>query len=283
VNINLDLSVKEKVYLLVAKLPGKFSKFCPSYLRELSNSIGRIKKLGGELIYKSRAIQVLYEGSNYKLRLGTTDFLVFDQVILDKEYEPIVSLIKRGNFENSPFNIIDAGANIGLASVFFCRNFANTRVLAIEPDLENFKALKHNMDLNGLTKNVTPIHAGIWGNTRKLNLSHAFRDGREWSLNLEEANNADEGSIDAYSLEDLMQKYSFETIDFLKIDIEGGEKNLFDVWENDSSVLSKVRYLALEIHDEIVDRKFIQGILIKAGFELTEINETTFCVNVRYK
>jgi hypothetical protein len=50
-----------------------------------------------------------------------------------------------------------------------------------------------------------------------------------------------------------------------------------------SDVLQKVKYLALEIHDEIVDRKFIQNILIRAGFELQEINETTFGVNLNFK
>ncbi|MCG9879664.1 MAG: FkbM family methyltransferase [Bacteroidia bacterium] len=282
-NISLDLSFKEKVYLLVAKLPGKFSKFCPSYLRELSRTVKRMEAMGAQVKYKSRIIEVLYEDFLYELRLGTTDFLVFDQVILDKEYEPIVSLIKSSNNEHSKFNIIDAGANIGLASLYFCKKFKDCKIVSIEPDESNFESLNKNIFINKLGKQINSLHAGIWGHTTKLNLSNEFRDGREWSLNLEETDGQKDGEIDAFSLEYLMQKFSFEYVDFLKIDIEGGEKNLFEAWAKNPFSLTKVKYLALEIHDEIVDRKFISNVLIEAGFELTEINETTFGVNARFK
>lgn len=282
-SISLDLSLKERLYLLVAKLPGKFSKFCPSYLREFKNILAKIKRRGGEVSYDSRDVLINYRGSKYKLRLGSTDFLVFDQVILEEEYAPIIELIKNYNIKANDFKIIDAGANVGFASLYFASKFNSSHIVAVEPDSSNFNSLQVNINLNQLTNRVHSLNGGIWGKTCKLNLSNSFRDGREWSLNLEEVSGNSSGLIDAFSLEDIMAKYQFNSLDFLKIDIEGGEKNLFEHWSENPSVLNRVRFLALEIHDEMVDRSFITNILKQVGFNLTEINETTFGVNVNFR
>jgi hypothetical protein len=53
VSKNLGLSLKEKIFLLVAGMPGKWSKFCPSYLREFKNTVSKINRLGGSILYES--------------------------------------------------------------------------------------------------------------------------------------------------------------------------------------------------------------------------------------
>jgi FkbM family methyltransferase len=45
-------------------------------------------------------------------------------------------------------NIIDAGANIGLASVYFSQRFVNSTIVAIEPSKENFEILSKNIFLS---------------------------------------------------------------------------------------------------------------------------------------
>lgn len=277
------LSLKETLFVFISYLPWKFNKFCPSYLKEFEKTCQKIIEYGGVIRTEGRKVVISYEGSKYSLRIGSTDFLVFNQVILEKEYEPIIKLINQKGSDFKGFKIVDAGANVGLASIYFKRNFSNSKIVAIEPDLMNFDSLNNHIKLNDFEGDIKSILGGIWGTNVKLNLSNGFRDGREWSLNLEETGVNEMGSIDAFTLEEIMRVNSFETVDFLKIDIEGGEKNLFESWNLNSDVLQKVKYLALEIHDEIVDRKFIQDILVKTGFELQEINETTFGVNLNFK
>lgn len=41
-----------------------------------------------------------------------------------------------------PRVIVDAGANIGLASLFFANKYADAKIIAIEPEEHNFKILK---------------------------------------------------------------------------------------------------------------------------------------------
>jgi FkbM family methyltransferase len=264
-------------------MPGKWSKFCPSYLREFKNTVSKINRLGGSILYESRTALVNFQNVQFKLRLGSTDFLVFDQVILDEEYAPIIQLIKDSQASVNRFNIIDAGANVGFASLYFSKQFPSSQIVSIEPDTSNFNSLQSNIEINQLKNAIFPLKGGIWGKTSKLNLSNSFRDGREWSLNLEETSIDEKGAIDAFSLDDIMKKFNFNVVDFLKIDIEGGEKNLFEHWSNDPSILRSVRFLALEIHDEMADRNFITNVLEQAGFRLTEINETTFGFNVNFK
>jgi FkbM family methyltransferase len=42
--------------------------------------------------------------------------------------------------------IADVGANIGLSVLYFIDNLPSPHIMAIEPDLENFKLLSKNVD-----------------------------------------------------------------------------------------------------------------------------------------
>lgn len=54
----------------------------------------------------------------------SSDFAVFDQVFVLKEYQPLVELVKQNeDHPKRPLNIIDAGGNIGLSSIFLNRAF----------------------------------------------------------------------------------------------------------------------------------------------------------------
>ena len=67
------------------------------------------------------------------LRAGTSDLWVFDQIFLYRELE--------ADFGQNVSRIIDAGANIGLASVYLANRFPNAEILSLEVDDENFRLL----------------------------------------------------------------------------------------------------------------------------------------------
>ncbi|MDP1726209.1 MAG: FkbM family methyltransferase [Bacteroidota bacterium] len=275
------LTTKEKVLLLVSKLPWRFKKLCPGYLRELDKICVKIIKQGGIITTFHGKLKVEFQGFKYNLRVGSTDFLVFDQVILEKEYQPIVDLVKARNKNFSKLNIIDAGANVGFTSLFFSEEFENSIIVSLEPDQNNFIALNDNISINNKIGKIIPMQAGIWGKDAEMVLDNTFRDGREWAKSLVEANES--SSVDflirGYSLQTILLKTALEKIDLLKIDIEGGEKNLFDEWSLSDEVFKLIKFIAIEIHDEIADRNFINKLLISNNFEIIEIGETTFGVN----
>src|SRR6478735_7707633 len=79
---------------------------------------------------------------NYKhpiyLRNGSSDVHVFSQVIYDREYEL--------KYRVKPTVIVDCGANIGLATIFFKNKFPDATIIAVEPESSNFKVLQKNTE-----------------------------------------------------------------------------------------------------------------------------------------
>lgn len=71
--------------------------------------------------------------STFHLRSKTTDKYTFKQVFLDDQYGILLP------FE--PKTIIDAGANIGLASVYFAHRYVQSTIVALEPSSDNFEIL----------------------------------------------------------------------------------------------------------------------------------------------
>src|ERR1017187_2587488 len=84
---------------------------------------------------------------NYEAALG-----IFKEVFVAGEY----------HFAASSPNpvVVDAGANIGLASLYFHLLYPECRVVAFEPDVAAFSALRQNVQANGL--NVQCVNAGLW-------------------------------------------------------------------------------------------------------------------------
>ena len=95
-----------------------------------------------------------------KLRKETSDLRTFYQVFVNNEYDIKVPF--------DPKIIIDGGANIGLFSILISNRFPQSKIIAIEPDSENFKLLEHN--LSGYPT-VSCENAGIWSKNTSLKVS----------------------------------------------------------------------------------------------------------------
>lgn len=207
-----------------------------------------------------------------RLRRHTSDFRVLRQVVLLRQYEPVVQLLKRCDRTGSAITIVDAGANIGLASIYFARSFPGAKVIAIEPDAGNFEACCVNLEQSG-TDNVTPLLQALWKEDVPLEVKCDFRDGREWSRRVE-ASASMEGSVRGVSLPTLLEQQQLGSIDLFKLDVEGAEAALF---ERPSAVqlwLPKVTCLAVEIHepttyDLIVPQLRASGFIVLDRGELT--------------
>ena len=168
------------------------------------------------------------------LRRKTSDFDVFKQVIYNQEYK-----IHTG-FDAE--YIIDAGGNIGLASVHFKNRFPNAKIICVEPESGNFEMVQKN------TKpypNIIPVKAGVWNKTTYLKIIDS--SVASWGFMVKETAADDPTALPAVSIGDLMRTYHFPRIDILKMDIEGSEKEVFE--ENYDEWLSKTRILLVETHD----------------------------------
>ena len=173
----------------------------------------------------------------FYLRLKTSDLTTCKKVLFDTEYE--FSLTRE------PAHIIDAGANIGLASVFFARKYPQARIIAIEPELSNFEILRLNV---APYPNVVPVRAALWDKDTELELVDPGIG--HWGFRAQSAGGAAAGrvvdTIPGVSLKGLMASCGIDYIDILKVDIEGGEKELF---ANSAGWIDKVGAIIIELHD----------------------------------
>lgn len=273
----------EKVYVLLhalgerISLGKQFSSLLPKWFltsRKAFNHLiekGYVLKKNGAL----NTVDVKLNTHHYavSLRRNSSDPLVFNQVILQKEYQPVVDLLKQNNLSGN--KIIDAGANIGLTSLYFKSVFPESEIYAIEPNKDNFKILAKNIKDNHLKK-IRLTDKAIWDKETKL-IPVTFRDGLDWSFSLEEYEKGHEKEtcFETTTIPKILQETGWQTIDLLKIDIEGGEAKLFENPEMVKPWLSKVNAIVIEIHDELGVRPRIMTLLKESGFSLIDHGEHT--------
>ncbi len=174
--------------------------------------------------------------SSIFLRTNTTDAPTFSQIFIQKDYNLQIDI--------KPKLIIDGGANVGYASVWFANKFPKSKIYAIEPEAENFKILKSNTRKYA---NVKLIKAGLWH--RKTLLKVLNKSYGKWGFVTEETNSLKKESLRAVTIDDILKKSGRDQIDILKLDVEGAEKEIFS--KNYEYWLPRVKILIIEIHDWI--------------------------------
>lgn len=214
---------------------------------------------------------------DFILRKNTSDLLVFRQVVLQSGYGSLANLIK-GCFNSNEIRVvIDAGANIGLTSLYFACLFPNASIYAIEPAPGNVSVLEENF--KGKNFKVSAIPKALLPTKGSVRTSNTFRDRGEWATQVIPCNDSS-GDIEAFSLTDLKLQIGADVLDVLKMDIEGHEADLFASREFQIE-LKSVRFIAVEVHEEKADRIEIINILQRVGFRLVYKGETIFGVNER--
>jgi hypothetical protein len=95
-----------------------------------------------------------------------------------------------------------------------------------------------------LYPNVTVLQAAIWH--RKTFLKIVNQEDEKWAFQVQESE-CHEGSMEAITIEDIIESSSTGFIDILKLDIEGAEKEVFS---SSQGWLDKVGILIVELHDK---------------------------------
>lgn len=190
---------------------------------------------------KDREIQIYLRpvGRPIALRCATSDIICLRKVFLQEDY--------RSPFPIDPRIIIDAGANIGMATLFFAQQYPKAKIIAIEPERSNFQILQRNCA--GLA-NVTLVEAALWPEHCTLTIKDP--QAEKWSFSVTAARPESEPNsrkVRALTIPDLLQEFHLDHIDLLKLDIEGAEKELFNA--NAGSWLGSVGQIVIELHDRL--------------------------------
>ena len=187
------------------------------------------------LVRKDKILSIKVHGLSRKVLIRNipNDIQLFTQIFINEEYN--VDIKGHVNI------IIDCGANIGLASLYFLSKYPNANIIAVEPEANNFQMLQKNLDHY---KNVTCLKKGIWNKTANLEIID-FSSG-EAGFRVDEFQEISEKTIQAVTVRDLMDKFEINEIDILKVDIEGSEEQVF---LEEPEWLKKVNIIFCEIHE----------------------------------
>lgn len=172
-----------------------------------------------------------------RLRMRTTDVSLFEEIILNAEYEFDVG--------RQPSVIVDAGANIGLTSVYFASRYPNAKIVAIEPEPSNFAMLVKNA---ARYPNIVPVKAALWKSDAMVDLNDP--GSGNWGFQTWESTDgggaANGTRVRGITVDTLMWEHGLAHIDIFKVDIEGSEKEVFDAC---GAWIDRIGVLIVEFHD----------------------------------
>jgi FkbM family methyltransferase len=169
------------------------------------------------------------------LRPGTSDLFTFGQVFLFQQYAIDLPF--------APRRIVDAGANIGLAALYFAHRYPGARIATIEPSPENHARVLLNT--RSYSDQMRHFCMGLWCRDGSLDLADPYHSHNSFVVH--EAAEAGAGRVSAISMATLLREMQWEAIDLLKIDIEGAEREVFETGYE--TWLPRTRALYIEIHD----------------------------------
>ena len=172
-------------------------------------------------------------GQEVLVRAGGSDMAIYHEVILEP-YLPVFDLAEDAV-------VLDLGANIGLATNLFRSQYPKSKIIAVEPDPDNFDLLMKNTAGLG---NVTCIQAAICPRKMMIEMD---REGKNSSGF--QTKESDGGSIEGMTIDSILEQEGVQRVGLLKLDIEGAEKELFE--DGGKDWIAKCDNIAVELHDRI--------------------------------
>ena len=141
--------------------------------------------------------------------------------------------------------IVDAGANVGIFAIQMARENRRCRVIALEPFSENFTYLQANI-ARACPENVTCCEVALGARFGKGQMQAVGSRSLDHVLHV---NSNDGDGLPIIPLSGLFELVGAQEIDFLKVDIEGSEHDVFAAASPD--VLGRFKRIAMEYHDQI--------------------------------
>ncbi|MBD2167638.1 FkbM family methyltransferase [Calothrix membranacea FACHB-236] len=210
---------------------------------------------------------------------------IYSEIFTEQQYIKNGIVIHEGDY------IFDVGANIGLFSLFANRIQNQVKIYAFEPIKQTFQILEANTRLHNLN-NIQLFNYGISSedNPEKTFIFYPNMAGNSTTKPGEIIADGDDVKTETNSepIEDLfasffaeeqqvkcpvrrlssvMDELGINSIDLLKIDVEGAEYEVLQGIEKKD--WSKIKQIVGEVHDKKGRLEKIQQMLIAHGFSIT--------------
>ncbi len=140
--------------------------------------------------------------------------------------------------------IIDIGANMGSFAVYAALACPNAKIYCFEPEERNFRVLMQNIGINSLQKRVRAFQCAVASSS----------GDRPMAIGLSPLNSLvtlgtcrARQMVRCTTLRDIFKQNKLETVDFLKVNCEGAEYEIFEGCNRDD--FERMPRIRLEYHN----------------------------------
>ncbi len=168
------------------------------------------------------------------------DESVANEIFVVREYRAVEEAIK-----NARQCVLDVGAHRGFFTLYARALNPTVPIVAVEPEPHNIHAFEQHMRLNNIAL-VSLVPAAVAGTSGSRALLVAEDSHNHELARVSGVAGGSTMRVAAKSLADIIAEHHIESIDVLKMDIEGGEYEIIDTVDED--VWSKIRLVVMEYH-----------------------------------
>lgn len=173
--------------------------------------------------------------------------------------------------------VFDVGANIGIYSLWISKFVTEGKIIAFEPDPKNYQRCQEQL-LNNKLGQVVLEDIALSSENGKLKFSTGKDMENHLLLDIQEIDNETTIQVESKKMDLYCEDKNITAIDFIKIDVEGAEKFVF---EGASQLLNsqKIKCILFEVNQQ--KEKFdtndeqLMNILKKAGYSFYDYNYET--------
>jgi FkbM family methyltransferase len=188
-----------------------------------------------------------------------TSFYTYKEIFYDKIYESSIVKVSENDV------VVDIGANLGFFSIY-ANSCKSKKIISIEPDFKNFitllenthrekNILCHNFAISnkiGIENFVSPKNEGAISHLKKYSDIIGCREPEEFNVICMDINS-------------IIKYLGLKQIDYLKLDCEGAELDIFREITRDN--LLNIKKISLEFHSNNIKNEILEK-LRSNGFEI---------------
>jgi len=191
-------------------------------------------------------------GKKVLARPNTKDFVNLFHVFKDQYHLPPKPLPKK------PV-IIDLGSYIGYTIIHLKNLYPESKIIGIEMNRDNYNLAKENI------KNFNDCFLLNMAISTKCGYECYKADDLSDAYHIvSEKNDNNLVRIPSITIESLIERFKLESIDFLKMDIEGEEIKIF---EENLEWMNYVKMLNIEVHGSIQQYTNLKNVIRNHGFD----------------
>jgi len=200
---------------------------------EFANALGTPRTTGTLDLYTA-------DGLTITIRRNYSDAMTVAEIFLDHCYGRGLTLA------SNPV-VIDVGGFIGDFTLYAVKHLNASRVIVCEPSPRNWALLLRNISQNGYGERIDAVNKAVTADGRTIMMNIDAPDECQNMISGYLNDDQPLSSVPGISLGQLFRDHAVETVDLLKLDVEGGEYSILENTRSD--LFSRIRNIVFEYHD----------------------------------